>query len=108
MIPHKFALCLLLFLFTPNTIIAQQRKPPAGGRLAIVVDERLAALRNTPQLSGRLVRRLGRGRMVAVRSQKTSADGVTFLLVNVTRRTHGWIQREAVVSPARSGTMLGC
>jgi len=103
MIPHKLTLCLLLFLFTPNTIVAQQRKPPAGGRLAIVVDERLAALRTTPQLSGRLVRRLGRGRMVAVRSQKTSADGVTFLLVNVTSRTHGWIQREAIVSPARSG-----
>jgi len=103
MIAHKLTLCLLLFLFTPNTIIAQQRKPPVGGRLAIVVDERLAALRNTPQLSGRLARRLGRGRMVAVRSQKTRADGVTFLLVNVTSRTHGWIQREAVVAPARSG-----
>jgi len=103
MIPHKLTLCLLLFLFDPNTIIAQQRKPPAGGSLAIVVDERLAALRATPHLSGRLVRRLGRGRMVAIRSQKTSSDGITFLLVNVTSRTHGWIQREAVVSPSRSG-----
>jgi len=103
MIPHKLTLCLLLFLFDPNTIIAQQRKPPAGGRLAIVVDERLAALRATPQLSGQLVRRLGRGRMVAVRSQKLSANGIMFLLVNVSSRTHGWIQREAVVSPARSG-----
>jgi hypothetical protein len=103
MIPHKLTLCLLLFLFDPNTIIAQQRKPPGGGRLAIVVDERLAALRATPQLSGRLVRRLGRGRMVAVRAQKMSADGIIFVLVNVTSRTHGWIQREAVVSPARSG-----
>jgi hypothetical protein len=102
MIPHKLTLCLLLFLFDPNTIVAQQRKPPSGGRLAIVVDERLAALRATPQLSGRLVRRLGRGRMVAIRSQKTSADGITFLLVNVSSRTHGWIQREAVVSPARN------
>ena len=103
MIPHKLTLCLLLFLFDPNTIIAQQRKSPAGGRLAIVVDERLAALRATPQLSGRLVRRLGRGRMVAIRAQKMSADGITFLLVNVSSRTHGWIQREAVVSPARIG-----
>ena len=103
MIPHKLTLWLFLFLFLPNTIIAQQRKPPAGGRLAIVVDERLAALRATPQLNGRLVRRLGRGRMVAVRSQKTSADGITFLLVNVTSRTHGWIQREAVISPTRAG-----
>ena len=101
MIPHKLALCLLLFLFTPNTIIAQQRKPPTGGRLAVVVDERLAALRATPQLSGKLVRRLSRGRLVAVRSMKTSADGIIFLLVNVSSRTHGWIQRDAVVSPTR-------
>jgi len=103
MIPHKLTLCLLLFLFDPNTILAQQRKPPAGGRLAMVVDERLAALRATPQLSGQLVRRLSRGRLVAVRSSKTSADGITFFLVNVTRRTHGWIQRDAVVSPSRAG-----
>ena len=103
MIPHKLTLCLLLLLLASNTILAQQRKPPAGGRLAIVVDERLAALRATPQLSGKLVRRLGRGRMVAIRSARTSADGITFLLVNVTSRTHGWIQREAVVSPSRAG-----
>ena len=103
MIPHKLTLCLLLFLFVPDVIVGQQRKPPTGGRLAVVVDERLAALRETPQLNGRLVRRLGRGRVVAVRSAKTSADGITFFLVNVSSRTHGWIQREAVVSPARVG-----
>ena len=100
--PHKLALCVLLILFAANTTFAQ-RKPPAGARLAIVVDERLAALRATPQLSGRLVRRLSRGRMVAVRSTKMSTDGVTFFLVNVTSRTHGWIQREAIVSPSRAG-----
>lgn len=103
MIPHKLTLCLLLFLFGPNTILAQQRKPPAGGRLAVVVDERLAALRAMPQLNSRLVRRLSRGRLVAIRSSKTSADGITFVLVNVSRRTHGWIQREAVVSSSRAG-----
>jgi len=103
MIPHKLTLCLLLFLFDPNSITAQQRKPPAGGRLAVVVDERLAALRATPQLNGRLVRRLSRGRLVAVRSMKTSSDGIVFFLVNVTSRTHGWIQREAVASPSRTG-----
>ena len=103
MIPHKLTLCLLLFLFGPNTILAQQRKPPAGGRLAVVVDERLAALRAMPQLNSQLVRRLSRGRLVAIRSSKTSADGITFVLVNVSRRTHGWIQREAVVSSSRAG-----
>ncbi len=102
MLPHKLTLFLLLFLAIPGSTVAQ-RKPPSGGRLAIVVDERLAALRVTPQLDGRLVRRLGRGRLVAVRSMKTSRDGITFFLVNVSTRTHGWIQREAVVSPSRSG-----
>jgi hypothetical protein len=102
MIPHKLTLCLLFILFLQVAGFAQ-KKPPAGGRLAVVVDERLAALRATPQLSGKLVRRLSRGRLVAVRSFKTSDDGITFLLVNVSSRTHGWIQRDAVVSPSRAG-----
>jgi hypothetical protein len=101
MLPHKLAFFLLFFI--PITTLAQKPKPPAGGRLAIVVDERLAALRLTPQLTGRLVRRLSRGRMVAVRSVRTSPDGIAFFLVNVTSRTHGWLQREAVVSPSRAG-----
>jgi len=101
MIPRKLTICLLL-LFCSGSVFAQ-RKPPTGGRLAIVVDERLAALRATPQLNGRLVRRLGRGRMLAIRSATTGADGLTFLLVNVSSRTHGWIQREAVASPTRAG-----
>lgn len=101
MTPHKLTLCLLLLL-VPFTIYAQ-RKPPTGGRLAIVVDERLAALRAIPQLNGKLVRRLSRGCLVAVRSVKISTDGIVFFLVNVTSRTHGWIQREAIVSPSRPG-----
>ena len=101
MLPHKLTLCLFLLLLNSGSILAQQRKPPAGGRLAIVVDERLAALRAAPQLNGRLVRRLSRGRLLAVRSMKTNADGISFYLVNVSSRTYGWIQREAVVSPSR-------
>jgi hypothetical protein len=102
MIPHKLTLCLLFILILQITGFAQ-KKPPSGGRLAVVVDERLAALRATPQFNGKLVRRLSRGRLVAVRSFKTNADGITFLLVNVSTRTHGWIQRDAVVSPSRPG-----
>ena len=102
MIPHKLTLWLLFILFAQLVAVAQT-KPPTGGRLAIVVDERLAALRTTPQLNGRLVRRLGRGRLVAVRAAKTTSDGITFFLVNVSSRTHGWIQRDAVVSPSRAG-----
>lgn len=104
--PHKLTLqlCLLLLLvFFQIDAVGQQRKAPTGGRLAVVVDERLAALRSTPELNGKLVRRLSRGRLVAIRSAKTTRDGVTFLFVNVTTRTRGWIQRESVVSPSRAG-----
>ena len=107
MVPHKLtlqvSLLLVLSVVVHTDALGQKRKPPAGGRLAVVVDERLAALRSTPQLAGNLVRRLGRGRLVAIRSAKTDSDGVTFLFVNVTTRTRGWIQRESVVSPSRPG-----
>ena len=107
--PHKLTLRILLACFlllislNQSIVLGQKRKIPPGGRLAVVVDERLAALRSTPQLSGKLVRRLGRGKLVAIRTARTSQDGIVFLLVNVTSRTHGWIQREAVVSSFEAG-----
>jgi hypothetical protein len=76
---------------------------PAQGRRAVVIDERLAALYDEPSFSARLVRRLGRGRTVAIMSMKRTPDGVTFYRVAATRRTRGWLQSEAVVSPARKG-----
>lgn len=102
--PHKFTLhvcfCLIAFLLSAEIVFPKQ---PSGGRLAIVVDERLAALRREPRLNGRLIKRLSRGRMVAIRASRTTREGVVFVLVNVTTRTHGWIQREAVVSAGRTG-----
>jgi len=96
-------LCLLLFLILIPVGSFARRRPPAGGRLAVVVDERLSALRATPELSGPLLRRMGRGSYVAIKGEKRSRDGVVFYKVNVTSRTAGWIQREAVVSPSRAG-----
>ena len=52
------------------------------------------------------MRRIGRGKLVAVRRVKISRDGVVYYLVNVTSRTHGWIQREAVLSRSQSGDDL--
>jgi len=104
--PHnltQFLICLVLITFVHSSAaFAQKRKAPFGGRIAIVVDERLAALRATPQLTGKLIRRISRGRIVAVRTARLSADGIAFLLVKVTSRTHGWIQREAVVLPSHA------
>ncbi|HKS11300.1 MAG TPA: hypothetical protein VJS13_17235 [Pyrinomonadaceae bacterium] len=102
--PHKltlkvFLLVILVFLCAEISF----SKGVTGGRRGIVVDERLAALRRTPQLNGALVRRLGRGRIVYVRGSRTTSEGVVFLFVNVTTRTRGWIQREAVASPSLAG-----
>lgn len=102
--PHKltlkvFLVLILVFVSAEISFL----KGATGGRRGIVVDERLAALRRTPQLNGPLVRRLSRGRIVYINASRTRPDGVVFLRVSVTSRTHGWIQREAIVSPAHSG-----
>ncbi|HKC64442.1 MAG TPA: hypothetical protein VKB86_12440 [Pyrinomonadaceae bacterium] len=94
------AVCLLL---STNPAFTQQRRAPEGGQRAVVVDERLAALRDAPDFSATLLHRLSRGRMVAVRGAKHTSDGVIFYRVAVTKRTGGWIQSEAVVSTVRKG-----
>ena len=81
---------------------AQQRRIPKGGRLAIVVDERLSALRLAPNLSARLVERLSRGRFVAILATTHDRNGVTFYRVKATRRRSGWIQSDAVVSSSQA------
>jgi hypothetical protein len=97
------AIAILLSLsIAPGAAIAK-RRPPSGGRLAVVADERLSALRASPELSGKLIRRLGRGSLVAIRGDRRSRDGVVFYRVNVTLRTGGWIQRDAVFAPSRGG-----
>lgn len=98
--PHKLTLKAFLLLIV---VFLSVEKGLTAGRRGIVVDERLAALRRTPQLNGLLVRRLSRGRKLTINASKTTPDGVVFLRVNVTARTHGWIQREAVASPTRAG-----
>jgi hypothetical protein len=97
-----YASLTLSLLWTTSSVIAQQqRRPPEGGQRAVVVDERLAALRDAPDFSANLLQRMSRGRMVAVRGAKRTSDGVTFYRVAVTKRTGGWIQSEALVSTVR-------
>lgn len=85
-----------------SDVVAQQRRRvPLGNRSAVVVDERLAVLRDGPDLAARLLQRMSRGRVVLVFGAKRAPDGLTFYRVAVTRRTGGWLQSEAVVSPGR-------
>lgn len=75
----------------------------AGRRIGIVVDERLSVLRASPDLSGKWLRRIGRGRAITITGQNRSRDGILFYSVNVSRRTRGWLQKEALVTLRRRG-----
>ena len=92
-----------LLLALPSNAHGQGRRAQGYGQRAVVVDERLAVLRDGPGLSARLLRRLSRGRMVSVLETKRTRDGLTFHRVAVTRRTRGWLQAESIVSAARRG-----
>lgn len=96
-----FSVPAVLVLFGSESGWAQTRR--LSSRSAVVVDERLAALRAAPQFSAPFLRRIGRGRIVTLLETQRSRDGVVFYRVAVTRRTRGWLQREAVATPARAG-----
>ena len=96
------AAAFVLLLLTSAAEAQRRRRPPVGGSAAVVVDERLAALRDAPRPTANLIRRLSRGRHVAVTGERASG-GVTYLRVSVTSRTGGWLQAEAVVRPSRAG-----
>ena len=95
------ALILLVLVSSPDAF-GKKRIPP-GGRVAVVVDERLSALRAAPDLTARLLERLSRGHLVSIRGERTTADGLKFYRVALSRRTFGWLQSDAVVVPWRAG-----
>ena len=94
--------CIVAFLHA-SIAFGQKPRIPPGGHLAVVADERLAALRSQPDPSARLLRRISRGRFVSIRGSRRSHDGLLFYQVAVTRRTLGWLQSDAVVSAWRPG-----
>jgi hypothetical protein len=92
----------LVFQVASLTGFAKKRVPP-GGRVAVVVDERLSALRAAPDLTAKLLERLSRGHLVSIRGERTTADGLKFYRVALSSRTFGWLQSDAVVVPWRAG-----
>ncbi len=79
-----------------------RRKTMTPGQRAIVIDERLSALRTQPDVKARLEQRLRRGRVVGILSARKSKDGQQFLRVSVSRNTRGWVLAEAVVKTGNS------
>jgi hypothetical protein len=94
------AAAIVVVACAPGTTQAQKRRIPTGGRLAIIVEERLSALRAAPTPSARLIERLSRGRFVAIVAKHKNQDGLSFWRVRVNRRRNGWIQSEALISPS--------
>lgn len=74
-----------------------RRKSSTPGQRAVIVDERLSALRTRPDVKAPLEQRLRRGRVVGILGAKKSKEGESFLRVSVTRNTRGWVLAEAVV-----------
>jgi len=94
---------LLILSASAADAFAQKPRIPPGGHIAVVADERLAALRSVPEPTARLLRRLSRGRLVSIRSASRSREGLVFYRVVVTRRTSGWLQSEAVIASWHAG-----
>ena len=98
----ELALSISILVLLSAPAEAKKRVPP-GGRVAVVVDERLSALRVAPGLTARLVERLSRGHLVSIRGQRITADGLRFYRVAISSRRFGWLQSDAVVVPWRAG-----
>jgi hypothetical protein len=94
---------LTLTFYIPQTAHAQtfavkQRRQFVPGRRAVVIDDRLAALRAAPDIKAPLVQRLRQGRAVGIIGPaRASRDGLRFFPVAVSRNTRGWLFAEAVV-----------
>lgn len=94
---------IVLALLAVSPLPARGQTRQLSSRAAIVVDERLSVLRSAPDLSAPLLRRIGRGRVLSVVGSHRASRGVQYYRVAVTRRTRGWIQREALILPRRPG-----
>src|SRR5437016_2827133 len=66
--PNPRITIFALFIVSASALntFAQKPRVPPGGHLALVADERLAALRVSPDPAARLIRRLSRGRFVSI------------------------------------------
>src|SRR5262245_60160802 len=97
----KFVSILLglsVLIFCESRIEAK-RKVFVPGRRAVVIDERLSALRVQPYLKASLEQRLRRGRRVGILGAVQKKDGTIFLRVAISRHTRGWILADAVARP---------
>jgi hypothetical protein len=70
---------------------------PLPGARAVVVDDRYSVLREQPDLQGRIVQRLGRGRVVGLLATVRNQRGERFHRLAISRKRSGWIYELAIV-----------
>lgn len=97
-----FSLLMLLVTTSVSTEAQTKRKTFVPGQRAVVIEERLSALRKQPDVKAPLEQRLRRGRAVGILGAKQGKDGQQFLRVAVSRNTRGWVLSEAVVKSGNS------
>lgn len=106
-VPLSIVCLLFITASSASDVCGQKRRAVnavgGGSGRAVVIDERLAALRSEPDLSAPLLQRLSHGREVTVTGTRRASDGVVFSRVAVTRRTRGWVQAESLAVPRRAG-----
>ncbi len=97
---------VMLIAITVGSLSAAQaqhrarRSQHVPGQRAVIVDDRLAALRTAPDVRAALMQRLSRGRIVGILKTTATKGGPQWHQVYLTRRTRGWMLAEAL---ARSG-----
>jgi hypothetical protein len=91
------AICFSMIVLCCVTQAQARRKVFIPGQRAIVIDERLSALRAQPDVKAGLEQRLRRGRAVGILGATANRK---FLRVAVSRNVRGWVLAEAV---ARAG-----
>lgn len=84
---------------TQNPTVSQNNQ---NTNVAIVIDERLAVLREQPSLYADAIQRMRTGRVLAISGTK-QVEGITFYRVIVPPKNYGWVQSEAVISKNKRG-----
>ncbi len=100
-------LFLIVVAFS-GLVSAQQRRPRANfavrspeiGQSAVVLDETLSVLRESPSLFAPVIQRMRRGRTVRILAV-SEADGVKFYRVTAPPNNFGWVQADAVFAKFR-------
>jgi hypothetical protein len=79
---------------------AASTRAPEIGQQAIVVDETLSVLRESPSLFAPIVHRIGRGKKVQILGV-SEGDGVKFYKVAAPPTSMGWVQADALFGKFR-------